>query len=195
MRLLRDEKPDDEIGIVQLVGWVGLYPAIWCCQTLPEFDKQWRLYAVWCARLVPANQRLNYMKTNELHVNAINLAERFANGQVDEAERERACANLERLSATVSNQYYGGANLLAVAATLKKNAGLAAYEAASLSSIAVSYLAAEKAQYSIPKSTNELEVYANGNEAYAAAYNPAHKEVSERQKNEFISLLVKLSRK
>jgi len=58
----------------------GLEDALWCCHTAPEHNRVWRLYAVWCARQV---QRL---MTDQRSLNALNVAERHANGQATDGE-------------------------------------------------------------------------------------------------------------
>ena len=49
-------------------------------------DKELRLFAVWCARQV------QHLMTDERSINAINVAEKFANGEVTEEELDAASA-------------------------------------------------------------------------------------------------------
>jgi hypothetical protein len=53
----------------------NLGDAIWCCRCLPEYDREWRLFAVWCARQV------QHLTTDPRSIAALDVAERFANGQ------------------------------------------------------------------------------------------------------------------
>ena len=56
--------------------------ALWCCRTAPEYDKEWRLFAVWCARQV---QHLMTDKRRR-SIDALDVAERYANGQATDTE-------------------------------------------------------------------------------------------------------------
>jgi hypothetical protein len=63
----------------------GLDDALWCCRTAPEYDKEWRLYAVWCAR------RVQHLMTDERSLNALDVAEKSANGRKSAEELATAC--------------------------------------------------------------------------------------------------------
>ena len=52
----------------------GLDDALWCCRASPEYDREWRLFAVWCARQV------QHLMTDKRSIEALDVAERFANG-------------------------------------------------------------------------------------------------------------------
>jgi len=46
-------KADDEpLPLVTILDLLGLGDALWCCRTVPEHDKEWRLFALWCAQQV-----------------------------------------------------------------------------------------------------------------------------------------------
>ena len=64
----------------------GLEDALWCCHTAPEHNRVWRLYAVWCARQV------QYLMTDQRSLNALDVAERHANGQATDKELSAAWA-------------------------------------------------------------------------------------------------------
>ena len=64
----------------------GLEDALWCCYTAPEHNRVWRLFAVWCARQV---QRL---MTDQRSLDALDVAERHANGQATDEELSTAWA-------------------------------------------------------------------------------------------------------
>ena len=53
----------------------GLEDALWCCRVEPQYAKEWRLYAVWCARQV------QHLMTDPRSVAALDVAERYANGK------------------------------------------------------------------------------------------------------------------
>jgi len=52
----------------------GLDDALWCLRCLPEHDRLWRKYAVWCARQV------QYLMTDERSLNALDVAWRHSEG-------------------------------------------------------------------------------------------------------------------
>ena len=58
----------------------GLDDALWCCRAAPEYDREWRLFAVWCARQVP------HLMTDKQSIDALDVAEKFANGRATQAE-------------------------------------------------------------------------------------------------------------
>jgi len=64
----------------------GLEDALWCCHTAPEYNRVWRLYAVWCARQV------QYLMIDQRSLNALDVAERYANGQATDKELSAAGA-------------------------------------------------------------------------------------------------------
>ena len=64
----------------------GLEDALWCCHTAPEHNRVWRLYAVWCARQV------QHLMTDPRSLNALDVAERHANGQATDKELSAAWA-------------------------------------------------------------------------------------------------------
>ena len=46
--------------------------ALWCCRAAPEYDKEWRLYAVFCARQV------QHLLTDERYENGLETAAELA---------------------------------------------------------------------------------------------------------------------
>ena len=67
--------PDDEpLPFAVILKSNGLDDALWCCRVAPECEKEWRLFAVWCARQV------QHLMSDQRSIAAIDVAERFANG-------------------------------------------------------------------------------------------------------------------
>ena len=62
----------------------GLDDALWCCRAAPEYDREWRLFAVWCARQV------QHLMTDKRSIEALDVAERFANGLATQQELDAA---------------------------------------------------------------------------------------------------------
>ena len=79
---------DEPLPFSVILDSNGLEDALWCCRTAPEYDQVWRLYAVWCARQI---QRL---MTDQRSLDALNVAERHANGQATDEELSAAWANV-----------------------------------------------------------------------------------------------------
>ena len=67
-----DDKP---FPLATVLESNNLDDALWCCRCLPEYDREWRLFAVWCARQV------QHLMIDPRSITALDVAERFANGQ------------------------------------------------------------------------------------------------------------------
>ena len=77
--------PDDEpLSYATIARINGLDDVLWCCQVEPRYDKHWRLFAVWCARQV------EHLMTAQRSRNALDVAERHANGEANDAELDAA---------------------------------------------------------------------------------------------------------
>ena len=75
------DAPDDEpITYQQIIEAVGLEDALWCCQAEPRYNREWRLFAVWCAR------RVQHLMIDERSINALDVAERHAHGKATDEE-------------------------------------------------------------------------------------------------------------
>ena len=79
----RHEEP---IQLADIVESNGLDDALWALRAVPSIDRDARLFAVWCARQV------QHLMTDKRSITALDVAERFANGQATEQERAAACA-------------------------------------------------------------------------------------------------------
>ncbi len=76
LKTLNKSKPDDELlSILQVLDSNGLDDALWCLRAVNGYDKEIRLFAVWCARQV------EHLMTDQRNKDALNVAERFANGE------------------------------------------------------------------------------------------------------------------
>jgi hypothetical protein len=73
--------PDDEpLPFARIVEINGLDDALWCCRVEPQHAREWRLFAVWCARQV------QHLMKDARSIAAMNVAERHANGQATDNE-------------------------------------------------------------------------------------------------------------
>ena len=75
---------DESLPFSVILDSNGLEDALWCCHTAPEHNRVWRLYAVWCARQV------QYLMTDQRSLNALDVAEKHANGQATDKELSAA---------------------------------------------------------------------------------------------------------
>ena len=74
-------KADDEpISIATILDSNGLDDAMWCLRAVEGKDKEISLYAVWCARQV------QHLMTDQRSIDALDVAERYANGEATDTE-------------------------------------------------------------------------------------------------------------
>ena len=71
---------DEELSIATILDSNGLNDALWCLRAVEGYDKEIRLFAVWCARQV------QHLMKDQRNIDALNVAERYANGEATEEE-------------------------------------------------------------------------------------------------------------
>jgi hypothetical protein len=82
---LHKRAPDDEpLPLSVILDSNGLYDTIWCMRAVPNVERELRLYAARCLRLLD----LADADANVLH--AIDMVERFADGKVTDCEMAQA---------------------------------------------------------------------------------------------------------
>ncbi len=81
-----DHGPDDPVPFAVIVESNGLDDALWCCRAEPQYSKEWRLFAVRCARSV------QHLMTDPRSLAALDVAERHANGLATDGELDAASA-------------------------------------------------------------------------------------------------------
>lgn len=80
-------KADDEaLPFAQIVKINGIADALWCCRAEPQYAKEWRLFAVWCARQV------EYLLRDARSREVLEVAERHAHGEATDEELKAARA-------------------------------------------------------------------------------------------------------
>ena len=85
LKHLGKTRADDEpLPYATILKSNGLDDALWCCRAEPQYATEWRLFAVWCVRQV------QYLMTDTRSINAIDVAERFANGLATDDELDAA---------------------------------------------------------------------------------------------------------
>ena len=80
----KTQADDEPLSFLTILESNGLDDALWCARTAPEYDKEWRLLAVRYARDV------QHLTTDPRSINAIDVAERFANGETTMEELDAA---------------------------------------------------------------------------------------------------------
>lgn len=79
--------PDDEpLPYDVMLNAIGLFMTVYCCPAEPRYERHWRRFAVWCARQVQ-----HLIRSPEC-VAALDVAERFCNGDATESELAEAAA-------------------------------------------------------------------------------------------------------
>jgi hypothetical protein len=78
-----DRKP---LAIVTILDSNGLDDALWCLRAVSGHAREIRLFAVWCAR------QAQHLLTDQRSIDAIDVAERFANGKASQQELASAWA-------------------------------------------------------------------------------------------------------
>ncbi|MCA8389222.1 hypothetical protein LGN11_26335 [Burkholderia multivorans] len=79
-------KHDAEIPLVDVLNSNGIDDALWSLRCVSGADRDIRLFAVWCARQV------EHLMEDQRSKDALDVAERFANGEATEEERVAAWA-------------------------------------------------------------------------------------------------------
>ena len=123
----------------------GLNDALWCCRSAPEYDREWRLFAVWCARQV---QRL---MTDQRSIDALDVSERFANGEATQAELDAARDAAWAAAREAAGDAAGAAAWAAARAAARAAAGAAAWDAARAAARAAAREAARDAAWAAQK--------------------------------------------
>lgn len=77
--------PDSEpLSLLTILESNGLDDTLWCLRAVPGYDREFRLYAVWCARQV------QHLMTDQRSLDVLDVAERYANGQATDEELQAA---------------------------------------------------------------------------------------------------------
>ncbi|CAJ2884741.1 putative bacteriophage protein [Burkholderia pseudomallei] len=75
---------DAEIPLLDIIKSNGLDDALWVLHCILDADRDMRLFAVWCARQV------EHLMEDQRSKDALNVAERFVNGEATDEERDAA---------------------------------------------------------------------------------------------------------
>ena len=116
---------DEEISVLTILDSNGLDDAIWCLRAVEGYDREIRLYAVWCARQV------RHLVTDKRSLDALDVAERYANGKAthDELNAARDAAWTAEAAAWAEARAAAGAAARAAARVAADAARVAAWDA------------------------------------------------------------------
>ena len=149
-------KADDEpLSILTILKSNGLDDALWCLRAVEVMDKEIRLLTVSFARQV------QHLMTDPRSLEALDVAERFANGLA--TQDELAAANAASNAAA-----YAAANTANATAMAAARAAYAAYAAANTANATA--MAAARAAYAAKATTYAAYAAYAANAAMAAAW-------------------------
>lgn len=77
---------DEPLALTTILDSNGLDDAMWSLRAMPEHNKHWRLYAVWCARQV------QHLMTDPRSIAALDAVERNEHGTATDQELAAARA-------------------------------------------------------------------------------------------------------
>jgi len=131
----KTQADDEALSILTILESNGLADALWCLRSVTGHDREIRLYTVWCARQVES------LMTDQRSIDALDVAERFANGLA--TDEELAAASFAAWAAASDT---GSAASDAARADASLAAGFAAGFAASDAGFAASFAASDAAR-------------------------------------------------
>ena len=76
----KTEADDEPLDFSAVLESNGLHDCIWCFRWAPEYDNEWRLFAIWCARQVA------HLMLDSRSITALEVAEKFAMGNASNDE-------------------------------------------------------------------------------------------------------------
>jgi hypothetical protein len=136
------------LSIEKVLNSNGLDDALWCFRAVKGYDREIRLYAVWCAR------QAQHLMTDPRSKNVLDVVERFANGQATRKEFNAAGAASEaaRASAWAALAAAGAASETASGAAARA-AAWAGAKAASEAASEAAWAAAEAVSRAVSEAT------------------------------------------
>lgn len=78
--LLKTSADDEPLLIRTILESNGLDDALWCLRAVNGYEREMRLFAVWCARQV------QHLMKDERSIKALDVAELYANGEASDEE-------------------------------------------------------------------------------------------------------------
>lgn len=158
MHLGKSKADNEPLSIETIIDSNGIEDAVWCLRAVEGYDREIRLFAIWCARQV------QHLMSDPRSIAALDVAERFANGEATDCELLNACTDT-----------YADADA-AAAYTFEQTARTAAHAAR-----ADSYVAACAAAYTAAHDAAYADAYAVCIDDYYAAYNDSYNKARATQ--------------
>ena len=161
----KTQADDEPLPFAVILASNGIDDALWCCRAEPQYDKEWRLFAVWCA------SQVKHLMGDQRSTEALDVATRYANG----------CATMEELEAAY-----------AAAESAAESAAYAAREAAQEAAESVAYAAyaaREAARSAARGAAWEAARGAAWEAAGEAAWEAAWEEAKSNQAAEFLHIV------
>ena len=84
--LAKTEADDEPLALTTILESNGLDDALWCLRAVDGHEREMRLFAVECARSV------QHLMTDKRSLDALDIAERYANGMATQTEWDAARA-------------------------------------------------------------------------------------------------------
>ena len=100
----KTQSDDDSLSIATIIDSNGLDGALWHLRAVEGKDKEIRLYSVWCARQV------QHLMTDKRSLDALAVAERFANGEATREELDDARAAAWNASGDALTAWYAASD-------------------------------------------------------------------------------------
>ena len=165
LKYLGKTRADDEpLPLLTVLDSNGLDDALWCTRCIPEHDKAWRLFAMWCAR------KIQHLMDDERSINALDVAERHASGHASDTELAAARSAALAAARFAARSAARSAALAAARSAARSAARFAARSAALDAALAAALDAAGDAARSAARSAaGDAALAAAGDAALAAA--------------------------
>lgn len=194
----KTESDDEPLSLVTILDSNGFDHTLWCTRAVKGYDKEIRLFGVWCARQV------QHLMSDPRSLIALDVAEQYANGIATEGEL-RAAAYAARAASRASHASHASYASHASHAAYDAAARLSARDVASAAADAA-HAAARAAAYAAAYDATEDSASAAAHAARAAtlvasdasydfahaAYSAAYTKAKQAQKAKFRKMLEEL---